>query len=50
MIHGQKNGWGRLSLITVRFNWTEGCIAISHIDKGDIRSTVEPGMTIEIKP
>jgi murein L,D-transpeptidase YafK len=29
MIHGQKNGFGWLSPVLQRFNWTDGCIALA---------------------
>ena len=32
MIHGQKNGYGRLSFLVQRLNWTNGCIALSDRD------------------
>ena len=50
MIHGQKNGFGWLSFITQRFNWTDGCIAVSNRDMDDIRQAVDVGVPIEIKP
>jgi len=50
MIHGQKNGFGWLSFITQRFNWTNGCIALSNGDMDEIWQSVEAGTPIEIKP
>lgn len=50
MIHGQKNGWGWLSFINQRFNWTNGCIALSNADMQQVWDKVAPGTVIEIKP
>ena len=50
MIHGQKNGLGWLSWISQRFNWTDGCIAVSNSDMDEIWGTVDVGTPIEIKP
>ena len=50
MIHGQKNGYGRLSILVQRFNWTNGCIALSDRDMDTVWNAVKPGTPIEIKP
>jgi murein L,D-transpeptidase YafK len=50
MIHGQKNGYGRLSFLVQRFNWTNGCIALSDRDIDTVWNAVKPGTPIEIKP
>jgi len=50
MIHGQKNDFGWLSFITQRFNWTDGCIAVSNDDMDEIWNAVDIGTPIEIKP
>ena len=50
MIHGQKNGYGRLSLLVQRFNWTNGCIALSDRDMEQVWMAVDPGTPIEIRP
>jgi len=50
MIHGQKNGYGRLSVLVQRFNWTNGCIALSDRDIDLVWNAVKPGTPIEIKP
>lgn len=49
MIHGQPNGWGWLSIIRQRFDWTSGCIAVSNGDMDEIWRMVKPGTPIEIK-
>ena len=50
MIHGQKNGFGWLSFIVQRFNWTDGCIALSNGNMDEIWDAVEVGTPIIIKP
>ena len=50
MIHGQKNGYGGLSVLVQRFNWTNGCIALSDRDMDTVWNAVKPGTPIEIKP
>jgi murein L,D-transpeptidase YafK len=50
MIHGQKNGLGRLSFISQRFNWTKGCIALVNGDIDAMWELVDVGTTIEIRP
>ncbi len=50
MIHGQKNSLGWLSIIAQRFNWTDGCIALSNSDMDEIWNAVNVGTPIEIKP
>jgi len=50
MIHGQKNGFGGLAWITQRFDWTDGCIALSNEDMDKVWAAVDTGTPIEIKP
>lgn len=50
MIHGQKNGLGWLSWISKRFNWTDGCIAVSNREMDEIWQLIDTGTPIEIKP
>ena len=50
MIHGQKNGFGWLALITQHFNWTDGCIAVTNSAMDAIWESVDVGAPIEIKP
>ena len=50
MIHGQKNGLGRVEFMTQRFNWTDGCIAVSNHAMDEIWLAVDVGTPIEIKP
>jgi len=49
-IHGQKNGWEWLSFVSVYFNWTDGCIAVTNEEMDEIWHTVRPGTPIEIRP
>jgi murein L,D-transpeptidase YafK len=48
MIHGQKNGLGWLSIISQRFNWTNGCIAVKNSEMDEIWQSVDAGTPIEI--
>lgn len=48
MIHGQKNGLGWLSIISQRFNWTNGCIAVKNREMDEIWQSVDAGTPIEI--
>ena len=50
MIHGQKNGLAWLSFLNQRFNWTNGCIALSDEDMDSVWTLVTEGTPIEILP
>lgn len=50
MIHGQKNNFGDLSDFTQKFNWTDGCIAVSNQEMDEIWSAIDEGTPIEINP
>jgi murein L,D-transpeptidase YafK len=50
MIHGQKNHFGWLSFITQKFNWTQGCIALSNDDIDEVWQMVDEGTKIRITP
>jgi murein L,D-transpeptidase YafK len=50
MIHGQKNGLGWLSWISQKFNWTNGCIAVTNSEMDEIWNFVKVGTPIEIQP
>lgn len=50
MIHGQKNGLGWIGWLTQRFNWTNGCIAVSNHAMDEIWNAVDVGTPIEIRP
>lgn len=49
MIHGQRNGFGLFSFITQRFNWTDGCIALTNSDMDKIWEMVPIDTPIEIR-
>jgi murein L,D-transpeptidase YafK len=40
MIHGQKNGRNWLSFIVQKFNWTNGCIAVTNEEMEEIWNLV----------
>ncbi len=49
MVHGQPAKLGWLSLLTQRFNWTDGCIALSNEEMDEIMALVDVGTVIEIE-
>ena len=49
MIHGQRNRLGWLSFITQRFNWTDGCIAVTNSEMDEIWNSVPANTPIEIR-
>ncbi len=49
MVHGQKNGFGWLSLATQQMNWTDGCIALSNSEMDEFMDLVSVGTKIQIK-
>ena len=49
MIHGQRNWFGWLSFITQRFNWTDGCIAVTNGEMDEIWEQVPLNTPIEIR-
>jgi murein L,D-transpeptidase YafK len=49
MIHGQRNWLGWLSFITQRFNWTDGCIAVTNSEMDKIWDSVALNTPIEIR-
>ena len=50
MIHGQKNGYEKWSWLAQRFNWTNGCIAVTNPEMDEIWHLVKVGTVIEILP
>lgn len=48
MVHGQRNGLGWLSSITQRFNWTNGCNALTNSEMDEFMSLVAIGTDIQI--
>ena len=49
MIHGQRNGLGWLSWLTQRFNWTNGCIALTNAEMDEFMELVDVGTKIQIQ-
>jgi len=49
MIHRQKNGLEWLFFVSQRFNWTNGCVALSNTDMDVVWSLVKEGSPIEIQ-
>jgi murein L,D-transpeptidase YafK len=41
MIHGQKNGFGWLSRLSQRFDWTNGCVALHDSDMDILWASVK---------
>ena len=48
MVHGQKNELGWLSFIAQRFNWTNGCIALTNDQMDEFIALVRIGTKIQI--
>ena len=49
MVHGQRNYLGWLSPIMQRFNWTDGCIALTNSEMDEFMSLVKVGTKIQIE-
>ena len=49
MVHGQRNWLGWLSLITQRYNWTNGCIALTNLEMDEFMKSVKVGTKIRIE-
>ncbi|MEM9796159.1 MAG: L,D-transpeptidase family protein [Pseudomonadota bacterium] len=49
MIHGIRNGWGALGGLHRRWDWTDGCIAVTDAEMREIWSLVPNGTPIEIE-
>ena len=50
MIHGLPNGKGWIGPEHARFDWTDGCIAVTDAEMDEIWAMVEDGTPIEILP
>lgn len=51
MIHGMKNSWNdKTKKQALKFNWTDGCIAVADNDMDEIWEAVDIGTPIEIRP
>lgn len=49
MVHGQRNWLGWLAPIAQRFNWTNGCIAITNSKMDEFMELVNVGTKIQIE-
>ncbi|MCV6621559.1 MAG: L,D-transpeptidase family protein [Cellvibrionaceae bacterium] len=49
MVHGQRNGLGALSFFAQKFDWTNGCIAITNSEMDEFMSLVKTGTEIQIE-
>ena len=49
-IHGLPNGFGWLGSSQRRYDWTDGCIAVTNAEMDEIWRAVPDGTPIEIKP
>ncbi|GAA5214085.1 murein L,D-transpeptidase family protein [Corallincola platygyrae] len=49
MVHGQRNWLGWLAPIAQRFNWTNGCVAITNDEMDEFLSLVPVGTPITIR-
>jgi murein L,D-transpeptidase YafK len=49
MVHGQRNWLGWLSVITQRYNWTNGCIALTNSEIDEFMELVTVGTKISIE-
>jgi murein L,D-transpeptidase YafK len=50
MIHGQRNGFGWAASATQRFDWTDGCIALTNEDMLKVWNSITVPTPIEIEP
>ena len=49
MVHGQRNWLGWLAPITQRFNWTNGCIALTNSEMDEFMDLVSVGTKIQVE-
>lgn len=49
MVHGQRNWLGWLAPLTQRFNWTDGCIALTNPEMDEFMKLVQVGTEIQIE-
>jgi murein L,D-transpeptidase YafK len=50
LIHGLPNGWGAQELGHPKFDWTDGCIAVTNREMDRVWARVDTGTQIEIFP
>lgn len=49
MVHGQREGLGRLKPIIQEINWTDGCIALTNPEMDEFMALVDVGTKIQIE-
>ncbi|QSX31590.1 L,D-transpeptidase family protein [Shewanella cyperi] len=49
MVHGQRNWLGWLAPISQRFDWTDGCIALTNAEMDEFMALVDVGTEIQIE-
>jgi len=49
MVHGQRNNLADISILTQKFNWTNGCIALTNSEMDEFMALVKVGTKINIK-
>ncbi len=49
MVHGQRNWLGWLAPITQKFNWTNGCVALTNPEMDEFMDLVKVGTKIQIE-
>ncbi len=49
MVHGQRNWLGWFAPLTQRFNWTDGCIALTNSEMDEFMNLVQVGTEIQIE-
>ena len=49
MIHGQKNGYSKFGWLTQKFDWTDGCIAVTNKEMEEIWNLIKVNTPIIIE-
>nr|WP_202819672.1 L,D-transpeptidase family protein [Thaumasiovibrio occultus] len=49
MVHGQPNGYGFISVLSQRLDWTDGCIALTNAEMNEFLRLVPVGTPIHIE-
>lgn len=50
MIHGLPDGFAYVGSLQSKYDWTDGCIAVSNAEIEEIWKLVPVGTAVEIKP
>ena len=50
IIHGLPNGFGWMGALHTKWDWTDGCIAVTNAEIEEIWRAVPDGTPIEIRP